>query len=93
MAFASCGIGPNSFLAVSTSVDTILEDSFPASDPPSWTLGIEPPRHAEPAGPDREICSCCGRPLGPAALQRAGARFCSDACAATATPPEAASLR
>ncbi|HKP70492.1 MAG TPA: hypothetical protein VJV05_14485 [Pyrinomonadaceae bacterium] len=24
-------------------IDSILEDSFPASDPPSWTLGIEPP--------------------------------------------------
>ena len=23
-------------------IDKILDDTFPASDPPSWTLGIEP---------------------------------------------------
>jgi hypothetical protein len=76
---------------VSTSVDTVLEDSFPASDPPSWTLGIEPPQRATAA--ESVTCACCGRPLRSAAVERAGAVFCSEGCAAAATAPEAASLR
>jgi hypothetical protein len=30
-------------------VDKTLEESFPASDPPSWTLGTDHGRSVEPA--------------------------------------------
>jgi hypothetical protein len=30
--------------ALESMIDQTLEDSFPASDPPSWTLGREPKR-------------------------------------------------
>jgi hypothetical protein len=38
-------------LAADRAVDSVLADSFPASDPPSWTLGIAPPRPATAADP------------------------------------------
>jgi hypothetical protein len=30
-------------------IDGILSDTFPASDPPSWTLGIEERTHIDPS--------------------------------------------
>lgn len=35
-------------------IDTTLADSFPASDPPSWTLGREPYQEQEPASSTNE---------------------------------------
>jgi hypothetical protein len=51
-------------------VDETLEDSFPASDPPSWTAGV-----ARPA-PARQVLVRAGD-TGPTrrALQRAAALF------------------
>jgi hypothetical protein len=30
-------------------IDKTLSDTFPASDPPSWTLGIEQATHTDPS--------------------------------------------
>ncbi|HXD31506.1 MAG TPA: hypothetical protein VN643_10340 [Pyrinomonadaceae bacterium] len=35
-------------------VDKILGDTFPASDPPSWTLGIEQGTHIGPSEHETE---------------------------------------
>jgi len=36
-------------LAAELAMDNVLADSFPASDPPSWTLGITRPQPQRPA--------------------------------------------
>jgi hypothetical protein len=39
-------------LAAERRVDAVLADSFPASDPPSWTLGVTPsPREIDATSP------------------------------------------
>jgi hypothetical protein len=42
-------------LAAERAVDSVLADSFPASDPPSWTLGITPPQLEHPATSDKAV--------------------------------------
>lgn len=41
---------PNEFLD-EQEMDDALDDTFPASDPPSWTLGVEDERRDGPAAP------------------------------------------
>jgi hypothetical protein len=35
-------------------LDDILDDSFPASDPPPWTLGVEQADHPSRVSPGRD---------------------------------------
>jgi hypothetical protein len=35
-------------------IDKILGDTFPASDPPSWTLGIEQSMPIDPSEPETQ---------------------------------------
>ena len=35
-------------------IDRILADSFPASDPPPWTLGVAQPMTSAPGEPDAD---------------------------------------
>ena len=42
-------------LAAERALDSVLADSFPASDPPSWTLGITRPQPERQAANDETV--------------------------------------
>jgi len=42
-------------LAAERALDSVLADSFPASDPPSWTLGITRPQPERHGGDDSPV--------------------------------------
>lgn len=49
-------------LAAERALDAVLADSFPASDPPSWTLGVtHVPRETDAAGETDAAASRDGR--------------------------------
>jgi hypothetical protein len=48
-------------LAAERAVDSVLADSFPASDPPSWTLGITSPQPEREATNAEAVASDAGR--------------------------------
>ena len=54
-------------LAAERALDSVLADSFPASDPPSWTLGITRPQPAR----DGMHHETAGRDDGPVGPERA----------------------
>jgi hypothetical protein len=48
-------------LAAERALDSVLADSFPASDPPSWTLGITRPQPERQARSDETVVPHDGR--------------------------------
>jgi len=44
--------GVREITAQEREIDRVLADSFPASDPPPWTLGVAPVLADEPTDPD-----------------------------------------
>ena len=42
-------------------LDETLDDTFPASDPPSWTFGVDETRREEPQSPSTDEKPSAGR--------------------------------